>query len=204
MRIGLLGPADGNLTLLREAAEFLLRDCGVDQAVYLGADDDAVERVVERWAQQVMGKSSAGEDAFLDEAVELAVRGDGASIRALLSRDAQVRRLSALRCLPPPPARAVEVFDDKVVLFVHDKSLLDEEDIANAFLVVYGRGKACALNRFGPRTFFTPGPLKAGRVAILEPAPDGGLAVAQFNPETGEPAGRDVLMARQARLVVQS
>src|SRR5262245_17490758 len=146
MRIGLLGPADGNLTLLRDAAEFLLKDCGVDQAVYLGSDEASVGQVVERWAQQVMGQSSAGEDAFLDEAVKLALEGDGASIRALLSRDEQVRRLTALRCLPPPPARAVEVFDDKVVLFVHDKSLLDEEDIANAFLVVYGRGKACALH----------------------------------------------------------
>ena len=61
MRIGLLGPADGNLTLLREAAEFLLRDYGVDQAVYLGPDDGAVELVVEQWAQQVMGRGGAGE-----------------------------------------------------------------------------------------------------------------------------------------------
>ena len=81
---------------------------------------------------------------------------------------------------------------------------LDEEDIANAFLVVYGRSKACALNRFGPRTFFTPGPLKAGRIAVLEPEADGALAIAQFNPHTGEPAGRDTLLSRQARLVVQS
>ena len=203
MRIGLLGPADGNLTLLREATEFLLRDCGVDQAVYLGPDNDAVEQVVEHWAQQVMGPGAAGEDAFLNEALSLALSGDANSIQALLARDQEVRRLSALRCLPVPPARAVEVFDDKVVLFVHDKSLLDEEDIANAFLVVYGRGKACALNRFGPRTFYTPGPLKAGRIAVLEPAPDGGLTISQYNPQTGEPAGRDTLQTRQARLVVQ-
>ncbi len=204
MRIGLLGPADGNLTLLREAAEFLLRDYGVDQAVYLGPNDGSVEQVVEQWAQQVMGRRGAGENAFLDEAARLALSGDAASIRALLARDEEVRRLSALRCLPPPPARAVEVFDDKVVLFVHEKSLLDEEDIANAFLVVYGRSKACALNRFGPRTFFTPGPLKAGRIAVLEPESEGSLAIAQFNPQTGEPAGRDTLLSRQARLVVQS
>jgi hypothetical protein len=90
-----------------------------------------------------------------------------------------------------------------VVLFVHDKSLLDEEDIANAFLVVYGRSKACALNRFGPRSFYTPGPLKAGRIAVVEPGTDGSLVVAQFNPQTGEPIGHDVLQPRQARLVVQ-
>jgi hypothetical protein len=203
MRIGLLGPADGNLALLREATEFLLRDCGVDQAVYLGPDDDAVDQVVERWAQQVMGQSAAGENAFLNEAVKLALEGDAERIRALLSRDEEVRRLTALRCLPPPPTRAVEVFDDKVVLFVHEKSLLDQEDIANAFLVVYGRSRACALNRFGPRTFFTPGPLKAGRIALLEPAADGSLALVQYDPQTGEPVGRDVLQTRHARLVIQ-
>ncbi len=202
MRIGLLGPADGNATLLREAAEFLLRDYGVDQAVYLGPDDDAVEQVVDRWAQQVMG-GGAGENAFLDEAVRLALTGDAETIQDLLARDQEVRRLSALRCLPPPPARGVEVIDDKVILFVNDKSVLDEEDIANAFLVVYGRSKACALNRFGPRTFFTPGPLKAGRIAVLESQPDNCLAIAQFNPQTGEPAGRDLLATRKARLVVQ-
>jgi hypothetical protein len=203
MRIGLLGPADGNLSLLREASEFLLRDCGVDQAVYLGADDGAVQQVAERWARQVMG-GGAGEDVFLEDALKLAIAGDAPQIRALLSRDEDVRRLAALRCLPPPPARAVEVFDDKVVLFVHDKSLLDEDDIANAFLVVYGRSKSFAINRFGPRTFFTPGPLKAGRIAVIEAEADGSLAIAQYNPQTGEPAGRDTLMSRQARLVVQS
>jgi hypothetical protein len=202
MRIGLIGPAEGNDALLREAAEFLLRDCGVDQAVYLGLDD-VVRTVVDAWADQIMGHT-ANEKAFLDEALALALKADAASLQALLNRDQEVRRLGALRCLPPAPARAVEVFDDKVVLFVHDKSLLDEEDIANAFLVVYGRSKACALNRFGPRTFFTPGPLKAGRIAVLEPEPDGTLALAQFNPGTGEPVGRDTLLTRHAKLVVQS
>jgi hypothetical protein len=202
MRIGLLGPAEGNLALLREAGEFLLGDCGVDQAIYLGADE-AVRAVVDGWADQVMG-GSASEEAFLEEALALALDGDASSIQALLTRDRDVRRLSALRCLPPPPARAVEVFDDKVVLFVHEKSLLDEEDIANAFLVVYGRSKACALHRFGPRTFFTPGPLKAGRIAVIEREPDGNLAIAQFNPHTGEPVGRDTLLTRHSRLVVQS
>lgn len=202
MRIGLLGPSEDNPTLLREAAEFLLRDCGVDQAVYLGADELAAQ-VVESWAEQVMG-GSATEEAFLREAARLACSGTAEAIQALLRRDLEVRRLSAVRCLPPPPARAVEVVDDKVVLFVHEKSLLDEEDIANAFLVVYGRSKSSALNRFGPRSFFTPGPLRSGRVAVIERESDGSLAIAQFNPRTGEPVARDVLHGSHARLVVQS
>jgi hypothetical protein len=203
MRIGLLGPAQGNAELLREAAEFLLGDCGVDQAVYLGADDTA-KGVVERWAAEVMG-GEASEDAFLREAAKLAATGDPRQIDNLLRRDHEVQRLSSLRCLPPSPARAVEVYDDKVVLFVHDKGQLDEEDIANAFLVVYGRSKGSAFNRFGPRAFFTPGPLQAGgRVAVLEREDDGNLVIAMFDPQTGEPAGRETLVTKRTRLVVLS
>lgn len=202
MRIGLIGPSDGNAALLREAAEFLLGDCEVDEAVYLGSDDTA-SIVVDGWAQEVMA-GPANEEAFLAEAADLAIRGQASAIEALLKRDHELRRLSALRCLPPAPARAVEVFDDKVVLFIHDKSLLDEDDIANAFLVVYGRSKQSAINRFGPRTFFTPGPLNRGRVALIEREPDGSLALAMFDPTTGEPSGRETLVARSPRFVVQS
>lgn len=202
MRLGLVGPAEGDVKLLRDAAEFLLGDCGVDEAIYLGVDD-TVRRVVDAWSAEVMG-GPASEDAFLRAAAKISIDGEAAEISALLKRDQEVRRLSALRCLPPPPARAVEVFDDKVMLFVNDKALLDEEDIANAFLVVYGRGKQLALNRFGPRTFFTPGPLKAGRVALIERENDGSLAIAQFNPQTGEPTGREALFTRGARLVVHT
>ena len=67
MRIGLLGPADGDEALLREAAEFLLGDCEVDSAVYLGGDEalDAVARSFRRLFFQVNGISFA--DGFSKE-----------------------------------------------------------------------------------------------------------------------------------------
>lgn len=200
MRIGLVGPADGDSALLREAAEFLLGDCGVEQAVYLGSEQ-TLRVVVESWAKQVV-QGVTTEARFLDEALALALSADAAAIDALLGRDRELHRLSALRCLPAHPARAVELLDDRVVLFVHDKAELDPEDIANAFLIVYGRSKHSALHRFGPRTFFTPGPLKLGRVALVEREGEGHLAIAQFNPRTGEPLGREVLQVRRARVVV--
>lgn len=200
MRIGLVGPADGDGALLREAAEFLLGDCGVDQALYLGSEQ-TLRGVMDSWASQVV-QGVASEARFLDEALELALGGAPAHIDALLARDSELRRLSALRCLPPAPARAIELVDDKVVLLVHDKATLDQDDIANAFLIVYGRSKQSALHRFGPRAFFTPGPLKLGRVALLEREGESHLAIAQFNPHTGEPHGRDVLQGRRARVVV--
>lgn len=200
MRIGLVGPSEEDPPLLREAAEFLLGDCGVEQAVYLGHEATA-RAVVTSWANEIM-RGPASEERFLSQALEVALDGDARAIDALLARDREVHRLEALRCLPPPPARAVELLDDKVLLFVHDKALLDQEDIANAFLIVYGRSKRGALHRFGPRTFFTPGPLRYGRVAVLERERDGHLAIAQFDPRTGEPHGREVVQVRRSRMVV--
>ena len=200
MRIGLVGPAEEDPALLREAGEFLLGDCGVEQAFYLGRAA-TLQAVLDSWGAEVM-RGAATEQRFLEQALELALGNEISAIDALLKRDKERARLGALSALPEPPGRAVELFDDKVVLFVHDKAHLDEDDIANAFVIVYGRSKQSALHRFGPRTFFTPGPLRLGRVAVLERGPDGQLVIAQFDPHTGEPRGRDVVSMRRSRLVV--
>lgn len=202
MRIGVVGPSEEDPKLLREAGEFLLGDCGVEQAFYLGPEA-TLRGVLDGWSNEVM-RGAASEERFLEQALGLALDGSAgaAAIDQLLARDRERQRLSVLRSVPAPPAQAIELFDDKVVLFVHDKAQLDQEDIANAFLVVYGRSKQAALHRFGPRTFFTPGPLKAGRVALLERAPEGHLAIAQFDPRTGEPCGREVIQVRRTRMVV--
>jgi hypothetical protein len=200
MRIGLVGPAEEDPALLREAGEFLLGDCGVEQAFYLGLPA-TLDKVLAHWRAEV-SRGVSDEEAFLTQALELALGSESSAIRALLARDQERQRLSALRAVPAPPARAVELFDDKVVLFVHDKAQLDQEDIVNAFLIVYGRSKQGAMHRFGPRTFFTPGPLKQGRVAVLERDPEGHLVIASFDPRTGEPRGRELLPVRRSRMVV--
>ncbi|MET0282879.1 MAG: hypothetical protein ABW352_00355 [Polyangiales bacterium] len=201
MRIGLIGPSEEDPALLREAAEFLLGDAGVEHAVYLGTRA-TLSKVVDAWGEQVT-RGFASEERFLEHAAALALSdGEGQALSALLERDRERKRLDSLSCLPAPPGRTVELFDDKLVLLVHDKASLDQEDIANAFVVVYGKSKQAAVHRFGPRTFCTPGPLKAGRVMVLEREPEGHLAIGQFDPHTGEPRGRDVIQVRRARLVV--
>ena len=199
MRLGLLGPADGETALLREALEFLVGDAAVDQAIYLGADD-AVDRVIAQWAEELVG-GSATEDAFLDRVAELAPRGLAPSLEKLLAGDAALQRLDVVRGLPPPPARAVEMLDDRIVLVVHDKGVLDEEDIANAHLVVYGKSLAAGLKRFGHRYFFTPGPLRERKVGIVELEEDGCVVVSLYDP-SGAPLFREALERRTGKLVV--
>lgn len=198
MRLGLIGPANGDVAALREAVEFLVGDAAVDQAVYLG-DDDAIARVLATWSEELLGVG--GEDAFLDRVARMARTATAAELQKLLAADVAMERLDAVRCLPPPPARAMEMIDDRVVLLVHDKAMLDEEDIANAHLIVYGKAPKDDLKRFGQRYFFTPGPLSAGKVGLVDVEGDGRIAVALYDP-AGAPLFREALVGRTGKVMV--
>ncbi len=194
MRVGLVGPASGEKARLREAVRYLVEEAKVDQVVYLGADD-AVDAVVSEWAAEIMPGGSRDE-AFLAGAARVAVSGTAEEIDALLAADARVARLECLRKLPEG-ARAIEMLDDRIVLLVHDKALLDEEDIANAFLIAYGKAKTTSLNRFGPRYFFTPGPLSEGKIGLIESDGEGEV-VLSVKTARGEPVSREVLKVQTA------
>ena len=201
MKIGFLGPANGDETLLREAVEFLVSDVEVDQAIYLGLDEE-IDEVVGRWARDIAGDPS--DEAFLTRAVELAQQGDAESIDQLLARDTAVARLACVRKLPPAPARAIEMIEDRIVTVVYDKRVLTEEDIANATLLVYGKSDEASFKRFGPRYFFTPGPLGAGKIGLVEAEEDGQVAVGLFEP-SGAPVWREVLHGRAgSKMMVSS
>ena len=196
-KLGILGPTDDEETL-REAASFLLGDAEADQVVFLG-DGGFLEQALERWGADV---GLDGGSTFLDRALRAARSADARSIEQFLAEDAGARRIVDVRRLPDPPARAIELLDDRIVLFVHDKAVLDEEDIANANVIVYGVSKESQLHKFGKRAFFTPGPLSAGRVGILESS-DEGFTVAVYDV-SGMPVLRESLATSITRLTVAS
>lgn len=200
MLMGLLGPAEGNATALREGVEFLLGDVAVDEAIYLGDDNTTIDEMIAGWSQEIFG-GEASDDAFLERAVRIAQSGTPDQIEQLLSAEAALRRLSTVKMLPPQPSRAVEMLGDRIVLAVHDKSVLDEEDIANAHLIVYGKSHEARLKRFGPRYFLTPGPLQAGRVAVLELETDGQISIGLFET-SGLPVWRERMAKRAPKMQV--
>jgi hypothetical protein len=195
MRIGLLGPGEDE-ALFREAAGLLLGDADVEQVVYLG-DGAFLEEATRRWVQEL---DVATDDAFLRRALDVAMSGSPDDVESLLARDTLTARLSHIRRLPPPPARAIELIDDRVVVFVHDKSVLDEDDIANAAVVVYGRAAEAGLRRFGKRLFVTPGPLQGRRVAVIEDERDG--AFVSLLDFSGRAVMREAMAAGSTKMTV--
>ena len=171
MRLGILGPAHGDLQALARGAQFLLDDARAEKIIYL-SDDDAMDQVVAAWASGLVEDDPA-EGALFERA---AVRGANASadeLDSFVDREQARVRLKVLVSLPRAPKRTIEILDGRVVLFVHDKAMLDEEDIAAAALLVFGRSAEPLIKRVGARTFLSPGPVgeAGGGRALLD---DGG------------------------------
>ena len=168
MRLGLLGPADGKLAELGRAAEFLLNVAKVDRAIYLG-DDEALEKAVITWAKRIVGNDPTDEGAW-QQAAALAFEGEPNDIDRFIRAQRARLRLRTLESLPRGSARTIEMIGDRVAILIHDKALLDEEDIFAANLLVYGRSEGPLITRVGARWFLTPGPLREGEggVGILD------------------------------------
>jgi hypothetical protein len=75
-------------------------------------------------------------------------------------------------------------------VLIHDKALLDEEDILAASLLFYGESDGPLVKRIGARWFVTPGPIGS---------PGGGLAVIDDEGEDVSVAIHDSLGVFRSR-----
>ncbi|MGH7329040.1 MAG: hypothetical protein ACREJX_11885, partial [Polyangiaceae bacterium] len=82
-------------------------------------------------------------------------------------------RLRALESLPQRIWRTMEMVGDRVAVLIHDKALLDEEDILSANLLVYGKSDTPLVKKIGTRWFVTPGELVPhGGICVLDDTGD--------------------------------
>ena len=172
VRLGLLGPANGELAALARAAEFVLNGAKVTRAIYLGGDE-ALEETVGLWAESLVGPDPSDEGIWW-RAFPMATGGTFEQIDAFLRGERARLRLKSLERLPPEQLRTVEMFGDRVSVLIHDKALLDEEDILSATFLIYGKSDAPLLRKIGPRWFLSPGPIAAagGGVIVLDETDD--------------------------------
>ena len=204
MRLGILGPAQGDLPALARGARQLLDEARADKVLYV-SDDDALDEVVAGWAQELVG-ANAEEAALFDRAAMRCALTSHADVDAFVASERARLRLRVLVSLPAAPGRTIEFLDGRVVLFVYDKASLDEEDIVAASLLVFGKSRESLIKKVGTRTFLAPGWVtsESGGRALLDDA-SGGLRIEIFNSK-GNVTGREFIGASPrsgAKLKVQ-
>ena len=197
MRLGLLGPAEGDLVTLRNTARFLLEERKVDRAVYLGRDR-ALDDVVTAWASDLVGEHPT-DDALWFLAAERCTDASPEEIRSFLRAELDRRELARLEVLPGVGSRSVELLNGKVVVLIYDKAHLDEEDIVAASLLVFGKSSEVMLKQVGPRWFLSPGNQGA---MILEDRDDG-IHLSVYSPDLQELKSQSLELGRGTRMRVQ-
>lgn len=177
MRLGVLGPAQGDLPALARGAQRLLDEGRAERVIYV-AEDDALDRVVEGWAQCLVGANPT-EGALFERALRCTTAAPE-EIDAFVASERARLRLKLLTSLPPG-RRTIEILDGRVALFVFDRAALDEEDMVAASLLVFGNSAEPLIKRVGARTFFSPGPIGSeGGAALLDDG-QGGVRIEVMN-----------------------
>jgi hypothetical protein len=195
MRLGFIGPAEADAAALEQAAKLLICDFEVDSLIYLGEDEALREFVA--------AHESEDSDHTIEQRVaEVAATGSADDIEDVLRKLRGARYLGKLRVAPRSPARAMEMLDDRIVLIVRNKSTIGEEDVINSNVVIYGDAQELMFKRFGPRCFFSPGPLDAGHVGLLDDRSEAGGVVLEAIELSGEVTWSEPIQGRGAKVMV--
>jgi hypothetical protein len=195
MRLGFIGPARSDVATLERAAELLICELEVDTVIYL-AEDEALR------AFMAKHESDVGDSPLERQVAEVAARGTSEQIEEMLRKLRGARYLGKLRIAPPPPRRAMEMLDDRIALIVRNKSTIGEEDVINSNIVVYGDGNELMFKRFGPRCFFSPGPLETGHLGLLDDQSETGGVVLEAITLSGEVCWSEPIQGRGAKVMV--
>ncbi len=195
MRLGFIGPAKTDAAALEQAAKLLICDFEVDTVIYLGEDDALREFVAAH-------ESENSTHTVEQRVAEVAATGSPDDIGDVLRELRGAHYLSKLGVVPPPPTRAMEMLDDRIVLVVRNKSTIGEEDVINSNVVVYGDATELMFKRFGPRCFFSPGPLDSGHVGLLDDRSETGGVVLKAIKLSGEISWSEPIPGRGAKIMV--
>ena len=107
MRLGVLGPANGDLPGLARAAQRLLDEHKVERVLYVGSDD-ALDRVVAGWARQIVGLDPS-EHALFDRAARRCAAASADDVEKFVDAERARARLRVFTSLPPAPKRTIEL-----------------------------------------------------------------------------------------------
>lgn len=176
MRLAVIGPGEGEPAALRTRLELALKELASDRVVYLGVDSEMTQ-VVEAWAREIVD-GDPSDDAVWARAVRSCCFASAYEIDGFIRAERARSQLRKVSLLPHAEARTVEIFDSAVAILIHDKGLLDEEDMLPATLLIFGKSPKPLMHQVGSRTFISPGPANhpEGGLVVLEEREEGVIA----------------------------
>ncbi|MGB5809536.1 MAG: hypothetical protein WBG86_03340 [Polyangiales bacterium] len=195
MRLGFIGPAGSDATLLERAVELLVGELEADTVFYLAADEAIRDFITNHGAPK-------SDLSFEQQVARVAATGSAEEVSEVVRSLRGARYLEKLRVVPQPPANGVEMLDDRIVLLVRTKSSLGEEDVINSNVVVYGDASSLAFKRYGARSFFSPGPLGDGHIGTLDDQSESGGVTLRAIDLDGEVAWTEGIQGRGAKMKV--
>lgn len=195
MRFGFVGPAESDSALLELAVDLLAIELEVDTIVYLSADEAVRDFITAHQRDKT-------ELSFEQRVAQVAATGSPTEITDVVRSLRGARYLEKLRVLPQPPASVIEMLDDRIILLFREKSSVGEEDVINSNLVVYGDANELAFKRYGPRCFFSPGPLDGGHLGVLSDESERGGVTLSAVDLTGQIAWTESIQGRGAKMKV--
>jgi hypothetical protein len=154
MKLGLLGPAADSASL-KAAALGLRQKAGAERIVYLGTDQK-LEEIVLEWARALVGEE-ASEDGLLARATKRCLSASPYQIDQFIRKERELAHLRMYESLPNGRARSVDILGGKVAVLIHDKALLEEDDILPAALLIFGKNPEPLIKQIGRRWFLSPG-----------------------------------------------
>jgi hypothetical protein len=173
MRLALLGPAGNRTEALAAAARFVLDRLDVDRAVYLGVDG-ALDAVIADWAKELVGQDPS-EDGVWHRSLHACSSAEPDAIEEYIAAERERASLRRFQALPDAGTRAVEMLGGALAVIIHDKALLDEEDMLPARLLLFGKSPAAVVKQVGQRWFLSPGSFEHAGIMTLD---DGGDDIA--------------------------
>jgi hypothetical protein len=172
MKYGLLSDSAGDIDALATAVDLLLGK-GAERIAFLGGYWTDLDMVFQRRRVMLRGREEYTDNDFLADVAgfmakrELELKGAAAKAAApkdemdrFMGRFVRVPDRESLQYRDPNiPIKLPELVGSVICCLVHDKADLVKEDVANAALLIHGRGKAPGVVQIGPRFFVTPGRL---------------------------------------------
>ena len=113
------------------------------------------------------------------------------------------RGLRVFESLPDANTRVVEMLGGALVVIIHDKGTLNEEDMIPARLLVFGKSRSATIKQVGQRWFLSPGSFDNGGVMALEDRDDG-IHLTLFDRSGNELRQEHLSTARGIKLKVSS